>query len=318
MQGYDDLSGSTPEEREDIIKRWRHLQKGLKKKKNPAEERLDAVHDYFDAKREKRRMTKDKGKAQQTPEATVTANHSEVTSPRGLTHAQTFPLDHSQEHLAHEAEIEQAIRASVARNSHGNPEQDHLIEQAIRASMAELQRIQSDDADHEEALHKAMQASIAEARHHAHGEVDANELESALRNSIFEARRQHLEDSGVDTEDDEDVKRVMEESKQTAGRPESGTTDAAHDEELRKAIEESSRAHTQKEQDEERAKMEEQIVMEYVRKQSMKEADYRKTLPPDKEAEVKGEDSADELERAMKMSLEHGGSGEASGGGLPP
>jgi hypothetical protein len=52
-QGYDDFITSTADEREDILQRWRCMKPDIKKKKNPGQEQLDALHTMLDKHREK-------------------------------------------------------------------------------------------------------------------------------------------------------------------------------------------------------------------------------------------------------------------------
>ena len=53
-QGYDDLQYCTPSERADIISRWRCVKVNVKRKKNPGEEQLEALHTLLKEHREKR------------------------------------------------------------------------------------------------------------------------------------------------------------------------------------------------------------------------------------------------------------------------
>ncbi|KAI9872812.1 MAG: hypothetical protein M1823_008077, partial [Watsoniomyces obsoletus] len=62
-------------------------------------------------------------------------------------------------------EFEEAIQKSVTATSRGNPDEDALIERAIRASVKELQQAQSADGNHDdETYQKAVKASIEEAK----------------------------------------------------------------------------------------------------------------------------------------------------------
>ncbi|KAF2758716.1 UDP-Glycosyltransferase/glycogen phosphorylase [Pseudovirgaria hyperparasitica] len=55
-QGYDDVGRSTPEERNDILVRWRCISKSVKKKKNPGKDQLDGLQALLDKHKEKRRV----------------------------------------------------------------------------------------------------------------------------------------------------------------------------------------------------------------------------------------------------------------------
>jgi hypothetical protein len=230
-------------------------------------------------------------------------------------------------------ELERAIAASVAESSRGDPEEDRLVASAIRASIAELERAPAgrnpSQQEEEEALHRAMTASMEEAGKTNVTEEEQKALEETLRKSLLETTNKRRVDSDnewdsdADTEDDENYKRIIAESKQLAqihaehpdeysnsaqgAQQESGVMDAmsqaihaadaddrshriemrdvaydeAHDdddEELKKVMEESEKAENERMQKLEKQKTEEDIVMEYVRKQSLLEEEHRQRV----------------------------------------
>ena len=174
------------------------------------------------------------------------------------------------EEEAERRELEAAIAASVAENSHGNADEAQLMARAIRASVAELERAPANatEQDEEAALKRAMQASISEAGRSGATEEEQKLLEETLRKSLLETsrRRQHGSDSewdSSDTEDDADFQRIMAESKELAHLqahypqdyqaqqsgtiPAAGSTDAnAEDEELKRVLEESEKAEKER------------------------------------------------------------------------
>ncbi|OCL12779.1 glycosyltransferase family 1 protein [Glonium stellatum] len=322
-QGYDDLQFCTPSERADIISRWRCVKVNVKRKKNPGEEQLEALHTLLKEHREKRQAKWAKRKAtvgllkrKTTPMyppamsdnssySDLMVSQEELTrptsggqprsppplspSPSGLpelpelAHARTYPQPHAaaQELEAHrDSELEDAIRLSVSQaGAEGPPDEDELIERAIRASIAELERPAAADEDEDAALQRAMRASIAEASASGATEEEKRVLEEVLRKSVLETRRQHgtdseWEGSSVDTEDDEEVRRVIEASKaQHAG---AGAQQSAEEEEvLRRAMEESHQEERRRAEEEQKQRTEEEIVMEYVKKQSLAEEEHR-------------------------------------------
>ena len=170
---------------------------------------------------------------------------------------------------------------SVAATSKGNPEEDALVEKAIRASVTELQQA-SREGDSEAALQRAIQASVAEAarcqdgnRHHS------EQLQDALYRSVsqrpgFTRRPTEIadldfDDSGIDTDDDQNIKNALESSKKLHLAQQ-------HDEELDRAIEESRKAHKEYEDELTKQKTEEEIVLEYVKKQSLAEEGFRASI----------------------------------------
>ena len=188
--------------------------------------------------------------------------------------------------VADPLDFEKAIRDSVAATSVGDTAEDQLIERAIRASISELQSARQDHD--EDALERAIQASLAEAsqaRHlmGSHDEIDEEhrkQLEAAIRLSIMgnhspplvvKAResRGNMDDSGVDTDDDLNMKAALEESKTMMV---SVTPDM--DDELKTALEQSRLHHAQTKNE----KSEEEIVIEYIKKQSLAEEQHRQKV----------------------------------------
>ncbi|KAG9188368.1 isoleucyl-tRNA synthetase [Alternaria panax] len=253
-------------------------------------------------------------------------------------------------------ELERAIAASVAESSRGDPEEDRLVASAIRASIAELERAPAgsnpSQKDEEEALRRAMTASMEEAGKTNATEEEQKALEETLRKSLLETTKKRQADSDnewdsdADTEDGEDYKRIIAESKQLAhihvdhpneyansaqgARQESGVMDAmsqaigaandgddededdddddddadvdgrSHriemrnvdydddDAELKRVMEESEKAETERMQRLEKQKTEEDIVMEYVRKQSLLEEEHRQRVASGRNTGVEG------------------------------
>lgn len=195
------------------------------------------------------------------------------------------------------ADFEEAIRTSVAATSRGNPEEDQMIERAIRASLTEL-HLASKEGDNNEAIHRAIQASVAEAAQ-ARSEdrsqprpttLDGSsdhekELAAALQRSVQENQQSEeghslagvdLDDSGVDTDDDENIKAAIERSKSTPTRqPRCGT----EEDDFHNAVELSRKAHEEHEQGLSKSKTEEEIVLEYVKKQSLAEEELKRSVP---------------------------------------
>jgi hypothetical protein len=225
------------------------------------------------------------------------------------------------EEEAERRELEAAIVASIHQNSTGDLEEDKLVANAIRASIAELDRTPETASieEEEQALKRAIQASIDEAGRNGSSAEEQRILEETIRQSLLDTsrRRQHGTDSewnsSSDTEQDEEFQRIVAESKEVAhlhekypqeysahpGQQESGimasiadatgpehptataaatTVDEGEDEELKKALEMSEKVHKESMEKLEKQKNEEDIVMEYVRKQSLLEEDHRRRV----------------------------------------
>ena len=207
-------------------------------------------------------------------------------------------------------ELEECIRASVAATSRGNPEEDQMIERAIRASVKELQAA-SAQGDDEAAIQRAIRASMAEAQRgrvasesiDEHNDQHDQSLEKALQHSLQEHHpltqersplnnEQDFDDSAIDTDDDEHIQNAIERSKTDISKS------SPKDAELDRAIELSKKAHEDHSENSNKSKTEEEIVLGYVKKQSALEEEHRQKM-------AKAQDPDDEeLKRAMQASLD--------------
>lgn len=294
-QGYEDWRESTLEERLVVVGRWHEIQIELGKEKQQVG--LNSIHgpQGFLKKRHKsfddRRKTREDKKRQEKDQrakltSKVQSNRSGCSNP--LRHARTYPTVSMTD--SDNATFEEAIQTSVAATSQGDSEQDKLIERAIRASVLELQSA-SREGDNDEAIQRAIQASIVEATRartekltsgstaapddindHDHEE----QLKLALHRSISmhdeaDQTEQHpisnkdFDDSGIDTDDDENMKSAIDQSKMTY-RDESLSDE---DTDLQKAIQESIKAHEEHELVVDRAKAEENEALKHVERLSL-------------------------------------------------
>lgn len=262
-----------------------------------------------------------------TPDTSTSSLHHAHTFPGALHElpadpADTLTLQHRHPEADDEdADMEEAIRLSIshaqtlpakhdAMATHTDVDEDELMERAIRASITELQEHPAgQDEDSDAALQRAMRASIAEASGSGLNEEEQRALEETLRKSVLETRmerRRQRRDRGtdsewdteddehdVDTEDDEEVKRAIEESRRHAEES-TALHDHAHEEELKRAMEESHREEERKKSELERQRTEEEIVMEYVKRQSLAEEEHRRAMQegrPPKDVDTMGEGS---------------------------
>ena len=221
--------------------------------------------------------------------------------------------------FSHDLSFEEAIQNSIVATSKGNPEEDMLIERAIRASVIELQ-LASKEGDEDDAIRRAIQASIAEASLvQKDGSATASDriddvsnhhrqLEAALRQSLLEHRNidqnydrdSHLDsdDPEIDTDDDENIKSAMQVSRTSnAEHPRSGCN-----EELQKTAEESRTISGAQEPRILGSKTEEEIILDYVKRQCEIEEGYRKTALTACDPSSTGFSDA-ELRQAMEESL---------------
>lgn len=171
------------------------------------------------------------------------------------------------------------------------------------------------DEEYQAYIEEAVRASIAEGQggpirmhNYDDDEKDNDEYLQAIQRSQTDqqARSQPGQTGEVE---DEELRRAIEASRAEPQRPSTGDVD--DDAEFRRAIEESERAHKESLADAEDRKKEEDIVMEYIKKQSLAEEELRKKGKGKAHA---AEDDDGELQRAMAESMRiDGKAGEGSG-----
>ena len=279
-----------------MVSRWQAIQVEIEKERQLA--RHGSFHGHhcylkatIEAIEEKKRHSAEKrklkrglsGDADQSPKV-IPSDHPFVGQPKN---AASNPDS---------ADFEEAIKTAVAATSRGNPEEDALIERAIRASVVELHNA-SKDGDSGDAIQRAIQASVAEAvqvrqvertnptADGSDGAGDHDEqLKAALLLSLQETSKSDnhqnvlanadFDDSGIDTDDDENIKAAIQRSKTLpitdppVGSPK--------DEDFQKVIELSKKSQEEHDQGRSKSKTEEEIVLEYVKKQSLAEEQHKK------------------------------------------
>lgn len=159
---------------------------------------------------------------------------------------------------ANEDDFEAAIQRSISQTSRGNPQEDQVLERALRASVNALRNNPEPitDANEHEVFERAIQASVTEAERarqelqdHTDEGVDlsAGQERAALQRALTASLDEHISlvgnDLGTDTEDDEDYRRAIEASQRESQNQshlvysesaphdnyqESGTTSAAN------------------------------------------------------------------------------------------
>lgn len=344
-QGYEDYKASTPQERADIITRWKqhkaelqnpkqnlletgpdgqatgHLSpKGFMQTRHLTFDERKKLHEERKAKREsEREKVQSKDGHRNCP--FCRRSHPHTHTPRATQETTTV------QDVAHEdanIEFENAIHASVQATSRGDPEEDMVIERAIRASVRELQKVQGSELTEQETLNRAIQASVAEASRRRSENIsgpiimtdDDTEHQALLEKAIQESLASYqiappvptIATDDIDTDEDDNVKLAIQMSKHSHLEPAAGSDEA--DEELKLALQKSKDEHI-------KAMTEEEIVMEYVKKQSLAEAEHKNSISK-KGKEVDAPNEADEeaLRQAIEESMKgtHGGTvGEASG-----
>ena len=145
----------------------------------------------------------------------------------------------------HDHDLETAIRQSLADSSHGDVEEDALVERAIRASVAELEASQHDRDFDDSQMQVAMHASAEDAKRDR-GQRFEDAREWASGHADFAGGAGH----------DEDEER--------------------ENEELNLALHESRKSYQEGLAREEADRRDEETVIRYMQKQSLAEEEMRR------------------------------------------
>ncbi|PQE13488.1 glycosyltransferase family 1 protein [Rutstroemia sp. NJR-2017a WRK4] len=298
-QGYEEWLQSSDAEKEDVIVRWKLIQKYLKKKHTSDE----MVRDILESQR---KINMEERDSLQTDRSTVSSAQSarsadiftqdpeSVMLALGLSESPLSSANARPEESPGEAEMNGAGRPSVQEPSRGDVGEYANMERAIQDNIYQLQRQQEEAADHQthqENLRQAIEASEAEAQRHAREALEYEEqLKLVTAQSLREQRRTSGDsewelDIGLDDEEDEALQRARKRSGKMAenagaGVGRSSDVQQAHSYDpghLAGTTQSEFEAQQQEQQREKTAqeKTEEEIVMEYVKKQSLLEQDYR-------------------------------------------
>lgn len=296
-QGKGDVLSATPEEKEDVVVRWHAMKEDLKPFYNMKEGRHRLSHrhsskgkgldDTESAPSESdtprtgfwntRHMSFDERKklhAQKAAKKQLQQKTTGTTTPRTADSSSVYSIS------SEDAEFEQAIRASVKETSRGNPEEDVMVEAAIRASIRAMKDkgISIPQPEQVQASPEKDPSIFKDPEYQVTDEQYQALVEQALQKSV-EGQAQGLHPASAG--DDDEMKRAIEASMADVQKVDSQRT-------------------------------EEDIVMEYVKKQSLAEEEFRKKHPgatSGSTGKEKGED--EDLKRAMEESLKmnHGGGG---------
>lgn len=207
------------------------------------------------------------------------------------------------------AELEQAIQASVRETSRGNAEDDAAVEAAIRQSIRAMEdegatvpgtqsaqtsgaapvifdddEYKITDEEYQQLIERAVQQSLTGEQH---GVASTGYLPDVKRLELGGTRNAAVAE--------DDLYSSME----------AGAQAAEHDAELERAIaaskEDMAKAQSQQ--------TEEDIVLEYIKKQSLAEEEYRKQAA----ASATSNDDDEDLREAMELSLRLSGNAPGSG-----
>jgi hypothetical protein len=331
IQGQRDFRNSTLEERNDIVTRWnngsfdlegfeRYKRKERRSQKSRASPERDTTGDpstepqlgwlnhrlsLFDERirDEKTRLHARKDSWKKGFRRPATASSSGSSHP-------PIPED---------AEFERAIQASVKETSRGNADEDAAVEAAIRQSVNVVRQrgqlpepartvfekdpsvfndaaYQITDEEYQDLIEQAIKESIAAQSGHESLSQESGIMAASTKEPMGTTGEDHATNHPQD--EYEDLKKAIEESKNALqNHPQSPHTE----EDLARAIE-ASREEAERERSQ---RTEEEIVMEYVKKQSLAEEEFRRqqNKGKGKDSGNDGGDDDEDLKRAMEESL---------------
>ncbi|PBP25882.1 UDP-Glycosyltransferase/glycogen phosphorylase [Diplocarpon rosae] len=288
-QGYEDAKSSTLAERSEIIKQWHEHKDKYQSQKMKLQE--SAVPDGQESGRlapkgfmQTRHLSFDERKKLYEERRARRMKEDEETGHKP--HAfQTSPIVVQEYDAELNVQFEHAIHTSVAATSRGDIEEDMKIERAIRASVRELQSVHGLALTDQEALDRAIQASIkstcgpgtnteAEVGHAISMTGEEAEHQAALETAIQASLSQYQNPSmlapgnDIDADKDKDIKLAIQMSKHESPH-------LNEDDELKLALQKSK-------DDSAKARREEEIVLEYVKRQSLVEDEHKKTVEGEK------------------------------------
>lgn len=327
IQGQRDLRNSSLEERNDIVARWRSGTFDLKsfdrlKKKDKVAQKAPATSP------EPEQFS---GEQPETPRSAWLNSrlgsklHSRknswlrnsiatsMASASGSASGSTASIS-TRPTTAEDSEYEQAIQASVRETSRGNAEEDAAVEAAIRQSVNAVRQrgelpeplprvdekdpsifrdssYEISDEEYQALIEQAIRESMTGYHDHQPLPHESGIMELDAGITMPDANTATHTDA-----DDGELQRAIEASK-NAPPPQHQAQD---EQELQRALD-ASREEAEKEKSQQ---TEEDIVMEYVKKQSLAEEEFRRKLNKGKgKGHEENEDDDEDLKRAMEESL---------------
>ncbi|KAJ9604863.1 hypothetical protein H2200_010978 [Cladophialophora chaetospira] len=274
-QGYEEWLQSSDAEKQEVIDRWALIQKYLKKKKGSHEE---MVRDVLEAHRTKNVENTSSLHSDGRPAspAQSTCTDAPTLEPSALAMIAMGSSVSSEESLRMAANYE-ASRLSVQETSRGEAEEDEDAERATEKTLLQVQRRQREGADRladQETLHQAMAANEAEVQRHASEALEyERQLQQAMALSLRDQGRRGSDrewesTSGLDGEEDEE----LEQARGSTIVQRTTSLDPGH---LAGTTQAEFEAQPQQGEKTAQERTEEEIVMKYIKKQSLLEARHQ-------------------------------------------
>ena len=325
-QGYEEWLQSSDAEKQDVIVRWNLIQKYLKKSRDPDEMLRDVLEAQRKTNMEDREASQNGGRnassaqSAKSGDAPTDDNESAMLAMSSSQSSLRLADTDSAESLE-AAEINETILLPVQETSREDVDEVADVFRAIQQNVSQLQRQRQEAADHhaaQENSRKATAASEAQAQQPA---SDALEYEKQLKQVMAQSLREQRQrgsdrecewEGGLRNEEDvefepsrDQLRKVAEEAAVVAGGSHTVQRPSSYDPgHLEGTTQSEFQAQHQGQQGEKTTQemMEEEIVMEYVKKQSLLEMHHRKK---GKGRATAAEDADDEdFQTALKLSMQ--------------
>lgn len=281
-QGLTDLSTCTSEEKENILTNWALFEVDVVAKRNVRRSRYKVDGDGKRVRRTRTLGDKSQASGQTQEEQDTESVKAAERANRRESLRQLFrgrassspPPRKTAPDSALPDEYEHAIRHSVLATSQGNDTEDEMIERALRASMTELRNATAAGEEEERAYDLAVKASIREAER----VIEEKKREQDERSTVGQDKKSNVHQPEPQpppySVDEADQKQQRRPPPLPPRSPMPTPTD--HDIELQNALNESQRSYDDNLRREQREKEEMDIIMEYVKRQSLAEAEQQR------------------------------------------
>lgn len=325
-QGYAEWLQSSDAEKEDVIVRWKLIQKYAKKKSDPDEMMRDILKEQQKSSLVNTQACSNPGIAgsESAISADVPLQDLESTIPSRSGQQDAYqPPNTGREQSLGEHEFNGGTRLLVQETSCGDAEVDSNVANVIRVNVSQLQRHRQGFTSHhseddEEILRQAMVSSEAEAQRHASEALEyEHQLKQAMSQSLMEQSKSSsnsawASDMVLNTEENH-FAAERGQAKSIAGKAAAAVAVASSGVSRAPSYDQGYLAGTtQREFDAQQngkqgektsqERMEEDIVLEYIKKQSLLEVNHFNKGKGKGRATEEVED--DNLQEALKLSLQ--------------
>ncbi|KAK4961034.1 hypothetical protein LTR10_001523 [Elasticomyces elasticus] len=305
-QGFEEWLESSEAEKQDVVVRWELVQKYTKKKKGDSD---DMVRDMLEAQR-KRNI--------EAGRAAGPVSLAEVTDAPTQDSGNMLYANGSQSDMRHANTNHDELTGPIdADESTRLSHEDSDVERAIQDTVSQLQRQQRPILDRETDEHRSGQAAFGEAGDAQRHANEDEQLEQVTLQSDGGQRSSGDSDweSNIALNDDEDEAfERSEKATAMASPPPNVQQPPLYDQAHVAGTTQSEFEAQQQEQPREKTaqeKTEEEVVLEYVKKQTLLEMQHHQNKGKDRAKAVEDEDDED-LQRALELSMRgHGHDAES-------